>query len=71
MLYTEKALGTVLGEESRAVLMQQYKKLPPFPEAAPGLASLKSVGHLLAAFSNGEAEVVRGVLENAKTIAAV
>ena len=68
LLYTEKSLGIVLAEESRADLMQQYKKLPPFPEAAAGLTSLKSGGHFLAAFSNGEAEVVRGVLENAKLL---
>jgi len=68
LLYTEKALGIVLGEESRTMLMQQYKNLPPFPDAAPGLTSIKSGGHFLAAFSNGEAEVVRGVLENAKLV---
>jgi 2-haloacid dehalogenase len=68
LLYTEKALDIGLGEESRRVLMQQYKKLPPFAEAAPGLASLKSGGHLLAAFSNGEAEEVRGVLEHANLL---
>jgi FMN phosphatase YigB (HAD superfamily) len=44
--------------------MQQYNKLPRFPEPAYGLASLKSGGHMLAAFSNGEAEVVRRMLDN-------
>ncbi len=34
LLYTEKALGIVLAEESRADLMQHYKNLPPFPERA-------------------------------------
>lgn len=60
LLYTEKALGIVLGEESRADLMQQYKKLPTFPEEALGLTSLKNGGNLLAAFSNGDRKVVRG-----------
>jgi 2-haloacid dehalogenase len=68
LLYTEKALGVVLAEESRAVLMQLYKNLSPFPEAAAGLTLLKSDGLRLAAFSNGEAEVVRDVLENAKLL---
>lgn len=68
LLYTEKSLGAVLGDESRAVLMQQYKRLPPFPDAASGLTSLKSVGLSLAAFSNGEGDVVRGVLENANLL---
>jgi 2-haloacid dehalogenase len=68
LLYTEKALEVVLGEESRAMLMQHYKNLPPFPDAQPGLTSLKSDERLLAAFSNGEAEVVREVLEHAKLL---
>jgi 2-haloacid dehalogenase len=68
LLYTEKAFEVVLAEESRAMLMQHYKNLPPFPDALPGLTSLKSDGHLLAAFSNGEAEVVREVLEHAKVL---
>jgi 2-haloacid dehalogenase len=68
LLYTEKALGIALGEDSRAHLMQQYKQLPPFPDAAPGLTSLKRAGYLLAAFSNGEADVIRGVLDNANLL---
>jgi 2-haloacid dehalogenase len=68
LLYTEKALGLPLDEESRTHLMQLYNQLPPFPDAAPGLSSLKHDDYLLAAFSNGEAEVVRGVLENAKLL---
>jgi 2-haloacid dehalogenase len=48
--------------------MQQYKKLPPFPEAALGLTSLKNAGNLLSPFSNREAAVVRGVLENARLL---
>lgn len=63
LLYTEKALDIALAEESRTMLMERYRNLPPFPDAAPGLASLKSGGHFLAAFSNGQTEAVRGVLE--------
>jgi 2-haloacid dehalogenase len=68
LLYAEKAFEIVLAEESRAMLMQHYKKLEPFPDALPGLTSLKGDGHLLAAFSNGEAAVVREVLENAEVL---
>ena len=68
LLYTEKAHGVTLGEESRAHLMQQYKQLPPFTDAAPGLTSLKRDGYLLAAFSNGETDVIRGVLDNANLL---
>src|SRR5262245_15282629 len=65
LLYTEQSLGLVLPEEARRMLIERYKSLPPFPDAAPGLASLKRAGHRLAAFSNGEAQTIRGVLENA------
>lgn len=68
LLYTEKALGIALGEESRAHLMQQYRQLPPFTDAVSGLTALKRDGYLLAAFSNGEADVIRGVLENASLL---
>ena len=64
LLYTEKVQGVVLSEESRMHLMQQYKQLPSFPDAAPGLTSLKRDGYRLAAFSNGEADVVRAVLDH-------
>jgi 2-haloacid dehalogenase len=68
LVYTEKALGIVLPEESRTMLTERYNHLPAFPDAASGLASIRSGGHYLAAFSNGEAEVVRGVLENAQLL---
>src|SRR5690242_5515390 len=66
LLYTESALGIVLTEESRTMLIEHYKNLPAFREAASGLASIKSSGYRLAAFSNGEAEAIRRVLENAQ-----
>jgi 2-haloacid dehalogenase len=68
LLYTEKALGIALGEESRTMLMECYKDLPAFADAAPGLASIKSSGHSLAAFSNGEADAIRRVLKNAELL---
>lgn len=49
LLYAEKVQDVVLSEESRTHLMQQYKQLPPFPDAAPGLTSLKRAGYLLVA----------------------
>lgn len=65
LLYTEKVHGVALGDEARANLLRHYRQLPPFADAAAGLASLKQAGCLLAAFSNGEAHVVRDVLDNA------
>lgn len=58
LLYTETVLGVVLTQQSRSMLIEAYRHLPPFPEAAAGLASIKRGGHVLAAFSNGEKEVV-------------
>jgi 2-haloacid dehalogenase len=68
LLYTETALGIVLTEGSRTMLMERYTKLPAFRDSASGLASIKSSGHLLAAFSNGEAEAIRRVLENTELL---
>jgi 2-haloacid dehalogenase len=65
LLYTECSLDIALGEQSRTTLMELYRNLPPFADAASGLASIKRGGHYLAAFSNGEAEAIREVLENA------
>ena len=48
--------------------MQQYRQLPPFTDAVSGLTALKRDGYLLAAFSNGEADVIRGVVENASLL---
>src|SRR5215475_1113605 len=58
LLYTEQSLGMVLPEESRTMLIEHYQYLPPFPDAAHGLASLKRAGHRLAAFSNGETQII-------------
>jgi len=66
LLYVEKALEINLGEESRTLLMESYKHLPAFPDAGPGLASIKSSVQCVAAFSNGEAKVVRELLESAQ-----
>ncbi len=65
LLFTEKALGIVLSEEARTSLIGRYNHLPAFPDAARGLTSIKSAGHFLAAFSNGETNAVRSVLANA------
>ena len=41
LFYTEKVLGITFDDESRAHLMQQYKQLPPFADARPGLVFTK------------------------------
>lgn len=68
LLYTEQTLGLILSDQSRTFLMERYKNLPPFRDAAPGLESVKSSGYCVAAFSNGEAAVLREVLERAELL---
>jgi 2-haloacid dehalogenase len=68
LLYTEKTLGLILSDESRATLMERYKNLPPFADAAPGLESLKRNGHCVVAFSNGDAAAIRQVLVSAQLL---
>jgi 2-haloacid dehalogenase len=68
LLYAEQSLDMTLAEESRRMLIERYEYLPPFPDAAPGLASIRRAGHRLAAFSNGEAQNIRSVLENANLL---
>jgi 2-haloacid dehalogenase len=68
LLYTEQILGLILSDQSRASLMERYKNLPPFADAAPGLESLKKNGHCVVAFSNGEAAALRQVLGNAQLL---
>lgn len=65
LLFAERALGVSLSDEARNRLMADYTLLPPFPDAARGLASARRAGYSLAAFSNGGADALRAVLENA------
>ncbi|MPZ86448.1 MAG: haloacid dehalogenase type II [Actinophytocola sp.] len=43
-------------------LIARYDHLDPFPDAAPGLARLRTEGYLLAAFSNGTPAMLAAVL---------
>ena len=54
-----------LKTDERQALMEEYKTLPAFPDAAPALRQLQSSGHRLFAFSNGSHRAVRGLLEQA------
>src|SRR5262249_26054378 len=68
LLYTEKVLRIDLNERARTHLMHRYKQLPPFPDVATGLTALRHDDYLLAAFSNGEADIIREVLDNANLL---
>ncbi|HEY8293484.1 MAG TPA: HAD-IA family hydrolase, partial [Thermomicrobiales bacterium] len=42
---TIQALGAEVSEADQAHLLAQYRELPPFPDALPGIARLKAAGH--------------------------
>ncbi|WP_018948947.1 haloacid dehalogenase type II [Thioalkalivibrio sp. ALMg11] len=69
---TEQALryccqmqGVTLSAGQEAELLERYRQLPAFTDAAPALDGLRADGHRLFAFSNGTAETVGGLLRHA------
>ena len=63
--YTCEALGVSLSDDDKLSLMAKYKVLPTFDDVHASLPSLKEAGYHLYAFSNGRAEDVQGLLDNA------
>jgi 2-haloacid dehalogenase len=63
--YTCDFLKTPLSQQQKDELLQMYRTLPAFDDAAEGLAELKSAGFRLYAFSNGAADVVETLLQTA------
>jgi 2-haloacid dehalogenase len=63
--FATRSLGHQLAPGVTDALLDMYRRLPAFPEAAAGLERIRRAGHRMVAFSNGEAEVVRAVLSNA------
>jgi 2-haloacid dehalogenase len=63
--YTCDFLKTPLTRQQRDGLLQLYRRLPAFDDAAEGLAALNSAGFRLYAFSNGAAAVVEALLKAA------
>jgi len=59
-------LDLTISTESKEALLSSYRTLPAFPDAPGCLAALKERGVRLFAFSNGLAEDVRSLLENAR-----
>lgn len=55
-----------LTKKQKADLMDEYKILPAFSDVKMGLQSLKDEGHKLFAFSNGNANAIVNLLDNAK-----
>ncbi|WP_018938192.1 MULTISPECIES: haloacid dehalogenase type II [unclassified Thioalkalivibrio] len=63
--YCCEALGIALDQDQEAELLQRYRQLPAFTDAAPALDRLRADGYRLFAFSNGTAETVSGLLRHA------
>jgi 2-haloacid dehalogenase len=63
--FATRSLGHRLAPEAMATLLEAYRRLPAFPDAATGLAQMRDAGHRMVAFSNGEAAFVRAVLTHA------
>jgi len=61
--------SAMLGVDLRtaeAGLLDVYRRLPAFSDAAEGLARLAEAGHRLVAFSNGVGATLRGLLAHAR-----
>ncbi len=59
-------LSQDLSAEQKQILMQEYRKLPAFPDVLPCLKSLKRQDYRIFAFSNGHADAVAGLLQHAR-----
>ena len=53
LVHTDARFGTGLSEAALEALMASYLELPAYPEAVEAVASLRSTGHRVYAFSNG------------------
>jgi 2-haloacid dehalogenase len=65
LIYACNAGGIEITEVQTQTLLEAYRRLPAFPEAAAALEGLLKQGHRLLAFSNGKPQSVAGVLEHA------
>lgn len=54
-----------IADDDKALLMNQYRALDAFPDAAPALTTLQQKGAALHAFSNGVADDIFALLEHA------
>jgi len=63
--YTDLRYQTALRDAQKQRLMDCYATLPAFSDVAAGLQALKAAGHPLYAFSNGSADAVEALLQQA------
>ncbi len=65
LLFSCKTLQIELSGEQQEALMQEYTRLPAFPDVPEALRALKADGHRLYAFSNGSKKAVDTLLNQA------
>lgn len=63
--YTDRSFNTGLDDEQKHELMKIYRVLPAFDDVESGLGELQHSGASLYAFSNGSADAVEALLNNA------
>ena len=63
--FVSTQLGAPLDEETLRALMNQYLRLPAYPDAPAALEMLAARGYKILACSNGTKAAVRGLLERA------
>jgi 2-haloacid dehalogenase len=65
LTYVSVQLAAPLSEHDRRTLLEQYLRLPAYPDTLGGLQMLQDRNFELVAFSNGTAEAVGGLLQRA------
>jgi 2-haloacid dehalogenase len=65
LTYVSAQLAAPLSEHDRRTLLEQYLRLPAYPDTLGGLQMLQDRNFELVAFSNGTAEAVGGLLQRA------
>lgn len=68
LIYVSRRLGVPLTGEEQQALLDEYRRLPAYPDAGDALRRLEEQGHTLMAFSNGTESAVRGLLEHASLL---
>lgn len=63
--FTCAALNIILSDANKRALIEAYRVLPVFPDVIEALDKLNSADYRLYAFSNGQANAVKSLLEHA------
>jgi len=63
--YTSAQLGLPISDTATETLLDEYRRLPAFPDVPMALEQLKSAGHRLYAFSNGLPDDLEALLGSA------